>query len=92
MIPFNLAEAADWTTDCLKPVISKPSDLILRHHPEQCSDFQKLSLTSAPNHLHIHLVLSHRGAYPDRQRRWARDAVDAAASGVTRDGRAGSTP
>jgi hypothetical protein len=35
------------------------------------------------------IVLSHRGAFRDRHRRWERDAVDAAAFCARRDGRAG---
>jgi hypothetical protein len=45
---------------------------------------------SDPNHLYINgCPASHRGAFRDRHERRVRDAVDAAASGVEVDRRAG---
>src|SRR5437868_13233572 len=48
--------------------------------------------SGTPNHLYIPAIPSHtRGAFRDRHGRWARDAVDAAASARNRDRRAGPT-
>jgi hypothetical protein len=48
--------------------------------------------SSGKSSLQVRAIPSRKRGVGHRHERWARDAVDAAASGAKRDGRAGSSP
>ena len=80
----KLEPALDLDNGTDLPVDGQISELVVQSHlqkylPSGSTQIKSISIA----------IPSHRGAFRDRHGRWARDAVDAAALGAQRDGRAG---